>query len=221
MVRELWTKQIVGMGQERGLKFDKRWREPEVEAGPLPALFLRETVESLRRSPVPLYLSLGSDFPINDANKFTGLQSSYFNEIKSTGQPQFFLDKNISLHTAMFSDIAVAEACLLCHNNEPETAKNDWKLGDIMGATTWSYPNDEVRVEEALSMVSALRQGFREAYEQYREKAETFANPAAIGDKWPADGYFLASAYVFIGEAELRASPDTMRAILQFRRNEE
>ncbi len=41
-VRELWTKQIVGAGQEIWLKFDKDWREQDVEAGPLPALFFRE-----------------------------------------------------------------------------------------------------------------------------------------------------------------------------------
>ncbi len=151
-VRKLWTTHIVGAGQERGLDFDKHWREPNLEADPLPALFLRETAECLRRRPVPLYLFLGSDFPVNDANKFTGLQIEYFGEIKRTGEPQFFLDEEIDHHTGMFSDIAVAETCITCHNSESETTKTDWKLGDIMGTTTWSYPKGDVSVEEALSM---------------------------------------------------------------------
>ena len=215
-VRELWTKEIVGQGKERGLAFHKDWREPQIDAGPLPALFLRETAESLRRNPLPLYLFLGSDFPVNDANKFTGVQQARFAQIKQTGNPQFFLDEDVNLRTAMFSDIAVAETCVVCHNTEPESPKTDWKVGDIMGATTWSYPSPEVNLQEALAMVGALRQGFREAYEEYLAKADAFAEPPPIGERWPADGYYLPSADAFIAEAELRTSAATMRALLEF-----
>ena len=93
-------------------------------AGPLPALFLRETAEGLRRSPVPLYLFLGSDFPINDANKFTGLQTEHFQVIRRTGEPQFFLDPDIGFQTAMFTDIASAEACVVCHNSDANSAQD-------------------------------------------------------------------------------------------------
>ncbi len=220
-VREMWAKRIVGNGQEAGLKFDKRWREPEVEAGPLPALFLRETAESVRRNPVPLYLFLGSDFPINDANKFSGPQEAYFKELKRTGKPQFFLDESIGMNNAMFSDIAVTEACVNCHNNEPETTKTDWKLGDTMGATTWAYPASEVSLDEALSIVDALRHGVRHAYEEYIAKAATFANPPAVGDNWPSDGYFIPSANVFMEEAERQTSTGTLRALIEARRSEE
>ncbi len=217
-VRELWTREIVGAGQERGLVFDKDWRDPGVDAGPLPALFLRETAESLRRSHVPLYLFLGSDFPLNDANKFAGVQQTYFAEIKKTGEPQRFLDEDVNLHTAMFSDIAVAEPCVTCHNNDPESPKTDWKLGDVMGAVTWSYPNSEVTIQEALSMVGALRRGFREAYEEYLAEAAAFPNPPAVGEDWPSDGYYLPSADAFMREAELRTSAGTMRRLLELGR---
>ena len=214
-VRALWTKEIVGKGKERGLAFDKRWREPGVEAGPLPALFLRETAESLRRNPLPLYLFLGSDFPISDANKFTGLQETYFQRIKATGDPQFFVDQEVGMQTAMFSDIAVAEACVQCHNADPDTPKTDWRLGDIMGATTWSYPSAEITAQEALALVGALRQSARHAYEEYLAKATTFANPPAVGDRWPSDGYALPTADEFMREVELRASPATLHSLLE------
>ena len=220
-VRKLWTEEIVGAGQQRDLKFDKRWRDPQLEAGPLPALFLRETAESLRRSQVPLYLFLGSDFPINDANRFTGLQNAHFERIKENGEPQFFGDEEIGFETAMFSDVAVAEACVSCHNNEPEATKSHWKLGDIMGATTWSYPESSVGIEEALSMVRALRKGFRESFRQYLEKVATFSEPPAVGERWPAEGYFLPSTDVFIAEAERRTSARPLRAIIEFRRGGE
>ncbi|MDE2903285.1 MAG: hypothetical protein OXP73_09660, partial [Chloroflexota bacterium] len=70
VVRQVWARDIVGSGQAQGIRFDEDWHDEGLDAGPLPALFLRETAEGLRRSPVPLYLFLGSDFPINDANKF-------------------------------------------------------------------------------------------------------------------------------------------------------
>ena len=212
-VRRLWAEEIVGAGQEQGLRFDKDWHEG-VDAGPLPALFLRETAEGLRRNPAPLYLFLGSDFPINDANRFTGPQAERFAEIRRTGTPQFFLDPELGFQTAMFSDVASAQACVVCHNSEPDSPKKDWQVGDIMGATTWTYPEAEMSVSEALTLVGALRQSVREAYERYLEKVSTFDDPPPVGERWPADGYFLPSTDVFMAEVEDRASADTLRSLL-------
>ena len=220
-VRQLWAGDIVGEGQLQGIRFDKDWHDEGLDAGPLPALFLRETAEALRRDPASLYLFLGSDFPINDANKFTGAQNERFAEIKRTGEPQFFLDEEIGFHTAMFSDIASAEACVACHNTEPDSPKTDWQVGDIMGATTWSYPEGEIGMAEALTLVHALRQAVRHAYEHYLEEVAAFANPPPIGDKWPSDGYYLPSSDVFMAEVEMRASADTLRSLLAIQRGEE
>ena len=217
-VRALWTTRIVGAGKRSGLRFDKHWRDEAIDAGPLPALFLRETAESLRRSRVRLHLFLGAEFPINAANRFTGLQARYFKEIQRTGAPVFFFDDDIGFHTAMFSDRAVADACVDCHNREPESMKKDWALGDIMGATTWAYPRSEVSLEEALAMLGTLRAAFRAAYAAYLTKAASFARPPTVGERWPDEGYFLPAADVFMAEARRRASPATLRALLPFGR---
>jgi len=137
VVRALWTQEIVAAGKKVGLKFDEDWREAGVEAGPLPALFLRETAKSLEKHPVQLSLFLGSDFPIRDANRFAGLQMAKFLRIKATREPEFFFEPSTGMHTAMFSDTAVVEACIKCHNEHPQSPKNDWRLNDVMGATTW------------------------------------------------------------------------------------
>ncbi len=214
-VRQLWAEEIVGAGQTRGMQFHEDWHDEGLDAGPLPALFLRETAERLRRNPVPLYLFLGSDFPINDANQFTGLQSEWFAEIKRTGQPQFFLDPEIGFQSAMFSDIASTEACVTCHNSEPDSPKTDWVVGDVMGATTWTYPESEVSLTEALMLVQALRQSVREAYEHYLEEVESFVEPPPLGDRWPADGYYLPSPDVFMAAAAARSSTATLRSLLE------
>ncbi|MGQ0792710.1 MAG: c-type heme family protein [Deltaproteobacteria bacterium] len=214
-VRALWTKEIVGEGQKAGFKFNEDWREAGVEAGPLPALFLRATAASLEKNPVRLSLFLGSDFPINQSNAFTGSQLKPFEGIRKDGTPQFFYSEDTRLYTGMFSDLAQVEPCVTCHNEHKDSPKKDWKIGDVMGATTWLYPKAMVSSDELLVILAAIEAGFREAYSEYLEKAKTFSAPPEIGNKWPRDGYFLPSADAFIQEARARYSPGTLASLLK------
>ena len=43
IARALYTDSIVGDGKAAGLKFSEQWKDKDVHAGPLPALFRRET----------------------------------------------------------------------------------------------------------------------------------------------------------------------------------
>jgi hypothetical protein len=212
--RKLWTADIVGAGAKPGLKFHEKWREPEMAAGPLPALFLREAATALQKTRVPLGLFLGSDFPIAQSNKFTGTQAEHFQQLRATGEPQFFNASDIGRQSAMFADLAVAPGCVSCHNEHPQSPKLDWKLNDIMGATTWSYPKDKVTLEELVQIVGALRSGFAAAYDAYLVKVATFENKPEIGEKWPRDGYYLPSKKAFLAEFERRASPNTVDRFL-------
>lgn len=169
-VRSLWTRDIVGDGSKVGLKFDERWRDDNIEAGPLPALFLRETAKSLEKSPLRLSLFLGSDYPISPDNRFEGLQQEKFQNLRQTQQPQFFFMPDIGLYSGMFADVAVVEPCVDCHNKHEESPKDDWKLNDVMGGTTWMYPGRFVSIEELINAVTVLHQGIRDAYRNYLEK---------------------------------------------------
>lgn len=209
-VRSLWTRDIVGDGSKVGLKFDERWRDDDIEAGPLPALFLRETAKSLEKSPLRLSLFLGSDYPISPDNRFEGLQQEKFQTLRQTQQPQFFFMPDIGLYSGMFADVAVAEPCVDCHNKHEESPKDDWKLNDVMGGTTWMYPDRFVSIEELINAVTALHQGIRDAYRNYLEKAKTFGKPPVIGENWPREGYFLPSVEVYMQEVLKRTSPHTV-----------
>jgi len=213
VVRAMWTKEVVGAGKPVGLKFDEHWREADVEAGPLPALFLRETAKSLEKNPSPLSLFLGSDFPINQANRFEGLQLQKFQMLRQTQQAQFFHLPEIQMQVAMFADKAVSEGCIQCHNHHDQSPKHDWKIDEIMGATTWMYPAATVSMDEVLRTLSALHQGFQDAYAAYLEKAKKFANPPQIGERWPAEGYYLPSQEAFMAEIIKRTSPKTILAL--------
>ena len=63
-----------------------------------------------------------------------------FEEIKATSEARFFHEDDTKVYTAMFPDFASVQPCVTCHNEHPDTPKDDWQLGDVMGATTWAYP---------------------------------------------------------------------------------
>lgn len=214
-MRELWTAEIVGAGQQVGLKFSEDWREPGEAAGPLPALFLRETARNLERHPVRLSLFLGSDAPINPANGFEGLQRERFREIRETGEAQFFFTPDTGLHTAMFPDTALAEACVTCHNEHEDSPRSDWQLHDVMGATTWSYPDAKLSSGEMLAALAALRGAFAGTYQAYLEKVAVSSDPPQIGSRWPRDGYYLPAADVFMAELARRISASSLHSLLE------
>ena len=213
-VRALYTKEIVGPGLAAGLAFDEDWRDPKVEAGPLPALFLRSVAMSLERSPVALSLFLGSDLPIRNENRFSGIQNANFVQVRATRQPTFFVDPGSGRYTAMFPDVASAEACVVCHNEHPDSPKQDWAVDDVMGATTWLYPRADLSTDELVDTLAALRKGVRDTWRSYLEEAATFAVPPEVGERWPREGRFLPSEDVFMNEVARRASGSTLERLL-------
>lgn len=216
VTRTLYTKAIVGKGKKQGFKFDEDWRKDDVEAGPLPALFLRGVATSIKKSPVPLGLYLGSDFPINDANKFVGQQADLFEIIKKDQKPQFFYDEDQKVHTAMFADLASAGACVSCHNDHKQTSKSDWKLGDVMGATTWQYPTDSLTYKETMEVLKAYEQGTKDIYNEYLAEIAAFkeSDKPTIGDQWPAEGKYLPTADVFVDSVRKLSSYTTMKELM-------
>jgi len=216
VTRTLYTKAIVGKGKLQGMKFDEDWRKDDVEAGPLPALFLRGVATSIKKSPVPLGLYLGSDFPVNAANKFIGKQAKLFEQIKKDQKPQFFFDEEQKLHTAMFADIAGAGACVSCHNDHKQSPKTDWKLGDVMGATTWQYPKDSLTYKETIDVLNSYAKGTVDIYKQYLDEISNFktSKKPEIGDKWPQEGNYLPSAEVFLDSVKKLSSYETMKHLI-------
>lgn len=212
-VRALYTKSIVGTGKKQGIAFDEHWADEDIQAGLLPAQFLRETARFLEQTPVPLGLFLGSDNAINRANEFSGDQLQMFEKLKRDNQPIFQFDPSIKRYSYMFPDAAVAPACVNCHNNHVNSPKKDWKIGQIMGATTWIYPYKNVSIVTALQMVATLRKGFRTAYEKTLAEARQMTKPPVIGKHWPSEGRYLPTADIFMRELAKRVSARTLDSI--------
>jgi len=214
-VRKQWTQHIVSEGKNVGFHFGEDWRKKSVDKGPLPALFLREVAAYLEKSPVPLSLFLGSDFPISRANQFKGFQAEIFQTMKKTKQNQYFFDDEVQRYTAMFPDNVVVSACADCHNDHADTPKNDWVLGDMMGATTWAYPQETLTRDELIVIIGELRHAFAKTYAAFVQKSQTFENKPLVGEKWPVEGYFLPSTLVFMQRFEASAAESTLGFLLQ------
>ncbi len=207
--RTIYTKQIVGVGLKIGFKFGEDWAEPNIEKGPLPALFLRLAAHQLETKPPQLGLYLGSDEPINKSNLFTRDQAVAFTMLKETRIPIFTQDEAVG-HIAMYPDIAEVQPCVSCHNDHLDSPKADWELNDVMGATTWTYPKGRIGMSEYLETLDAMFQSIEETYTQYLEKTSRFQVPILITDEWPsANNPVLPNAKTFM-VAVRRASAETI-----------
>lgn len=204
--RGIYTRRIVGGGLKAGLKFGEDWTEPDVEKGPLPALFLRLTASRLERRPQPLGLYLGSDAPINKSNLFSAVQAVAFEQVKSTREPVFSQDDTAG-SVGMYPDVASVMPCVTCHNDHPDSPRTDWKLDDMMGATTWTYPQSQVSATDYMQTVDAMLASVREAYQAYLDKTQTFVRAVPIGADWPTEGNrTLPTVEVFLTEVRTAAA---------------
>jgi adenylate cyclase len=182
--RAIYTERIVGVGLKLGLKFGEDWADPDVNKGPLPALFLRIVAGRMEGKPSRLGLYLGSDEPINKSNLFDIEQSVSFETLKLTKKAVIMPVDAVGF-VGMYPDLASASPCVTCHNDHPDSPKTDWKLNDIMGATTWTYPTEKIGADDYLSTTEELFQSIEEAYGMYIDKVAKFDPQIEIGVGWP------------------------------------
>ena len=215
-VRALYTTEIVTPGLKNGLEFREDWKHKDVHAGPLPALVLRETANRLQQRVPDLSLFLGSTFPIEASNMFKGTQLAKFEAIEKNREPQFFRDDSTGRHTAMFADVAGAPACVTCHNEHPKSPRTDWKLNDVMGATTWSFPRQHVSTHELVEILGAYRLAALDTYDAYLRKTKGFADAERpqLGERWPKEGAYLPDADTFRKRVEERNSTASLNLLL-------
>lgn len=216
VARSVYTREIVGAAERLHIDFREDWEDEEVHAGPLPAQFLRETARRMERDPVPLGLFLGSDHAINKANAFEGVYLEMFQVIRATRQPIYFYVEDAGRFAFMAPDIAVAKPCVECHNHHEDSDKKDWRLSDVMGATTWTYPRDTVTLAEWIGMLAALRRGLRAAYEAFLAEVKNMAPEVRVGHKWPRDGDYLPDADTFMAAVVAGSSARILQVMVAY-----
>lgn len=110
---------------------------------PLPAQMMRMGAEQALAADTGLSYLLLSPWPINKQNRArTELETRGLAEVTRTGKPVYgseVLDGR-TYFAALYPDVAVAEACVSCHNAHPDSSRRDFKTGDVMGAVVVRFP---------------------------------------------------------------------------------
>lgn len=143
--RTVYAKYIVNRLQNKKILYaSENWWEEDVLL--LPAQFLLSASDLIKNRNLGLDFRLISLWPINTqngpANEFErkGLESvvkqplrPYIGSI-ALGEKKYF--------QAIYPDLAVTKACVICHNDHPKSPKKDFKLFDVMGGIVVTLPTN-------------------------------------------------------------------------------
>lgn len=111
---------------------------------PLPAQMLQMTGQEIQGLGLGLRIRLASLWPIYEKNgpadqfERAGLEAV----TKNSRKPYVGIIAENGRHVfkAIFADRAVTKACVACHNSHDHSAKQDYKLYDVMGGIIISFP---------------------------------------------------------------------------------
>jgi hypothetical protein len=141
--RTLYTTEIVNRLQEKGVTTASEHWEQE-NALMLPAQFLHlsgklaaESGSGIRYRLISLWPIYRRNAPANDLER-NALETLKKNPdlpvtgIVTSGRKQYF--------QAIYADLAVSPACIICHNGHQLSPKRDFKLNDVMGGIAITIP---------------------------------------------------------------------------------
>jgi len=142
--RTVYTKLIVNrlQNEEKVIKASEHWKEDKALV--LPAQMFRAGAEMVRDKGATFSYSLLSTWPINKQNApKTDAEKTGLDYIAANKGKNYYTEETLGgkkYFTAVYADIAVAPACVTCHNGHKDTPKKDFKIGDVMGGVVIRYP---------------------------------------------------------------------------------
>jgi hypothetical protein len=81
---------------------------------------------------------------VNKQNKpKTDVEIKGLNYIAENPGKNFYSEEELGgkkYFTAVYPDVAVAPACISCHNEHKDTPRTDFKIGDVMGGVVIRIP---------------------------------------------------------------------------------
>jgi hypothetical protein len=135
--RAVYTKQVVNRLQnELGvIKATEHWKEDR--SLPLPAQMFRMGAELASEKSEGLHYALLSVWAINPQNQpRTETEKAGLDFIAKNAEQSYYGNETLGgqrFFTAVYPDRAVANACVQCHNQHPDSPRHDFALGDVMG----------------------------------------------------------------------------------------
>jgi hypothetical protein len=143
--RAVYTKEVVNRLQndEKVIKASEHWKDDK--ALPLPAQMFRMGAEEVTRKDAGFTYALLSLWPINKQNaprtevEKQGLQFVADNK----GATNFYAEETLGgkkYFTAVYADVAVSKACVMCHNGHQDSPRDDFELDEVMGGVVLRIP---------------------------------------------------------------------------------
>jgi hypothetical protein len=144
--RTTYAKHVVSRLQdEHGvIKATEHWQDEKTL--PLPAQMFRMGAEATGKKGARFSYALLSLWPVNKKNTpKTDTERRGLEAVSKSPKQNFYADETFGEQkfvTAVYADIAVAEACVNCHNKHEDSPRKDFKLGDVMGGIVIRVPVD-------------------------------------------------------------------------------
>ena len=144
--RANYTKLVVARLGPTGsgvIKPDEHWQEYD-NGTLLPAQMFRAGAEAVAEVTDEFSYSLQSLWPIGKQNgPKTPLEEEGLQFVVDNPGENFYGKEtlgDVTYYTGVYADVAVSEACTVCHNEHKDSPKTDFKVGEVMGGVVIRVP---------------------------------------------------------------------------------
>jgi len=146
--RTVYTRKVVDrlQDEEKVIKASEHWKDDK--ALPLPAQMFRMGAKMVSDKTDVFSYSLLSLWPVNKQNAPKTEVEKQGLEAVAKRQKPFYAEETLGgkkFFTAVYPDVAVAPACINCHNNHKDSPRSDFELGKTMGGVVIRIPLSENR----------------------------------------------------------------------------
>ena len=144
--RTVYTRLVVNrlQNEEQVIKASEFFHDDK--ALPLPAQMFRFGSEMVADKTDKFFYSLLSLWPINKQNApTTDVEKEGLEAVADDPDEPFYAEEELGGQkylTAVYADVAVAGACVSCHNAHKDTPRDDFELDDTMGGVVIRIPID-------------------------------------------------------------------------------
>lgn len=142
--RTVYTRLIVNRlaNEEKIIKASEHWQDDKALV--LPAQMFRYGSERVTEMGASFSYSLLSLWPVNTQNKpKTEVETKGLNYIAENPGKNYYAEEKLGdtkYFTAVYPDVAIAPACISCHNAHKDSPRTDFKIGEVMGGVVIRIP---------------------------------------------------------------------------------
>jgi hypothetical protein len=142
--RTVYTRNVVNRLQndEKIIKASEHWQDDK--ALPLPAQMFRMGSELAAKKNADFSYALLSMWPVNTQNApKTEAEKAGLQAVVDKPGENYYTNETLgdrTYFTAVYPDVAVAQACIVCHNGHKDSPRSDFKMGDVMGGVVVRIP---------------------------------------------------------------------------------